>query len=293
MIIVLADSLRYDFAIKYLKGIFPKESWSKFKAIETFTAPVLASIITGKTPEELHIPRDDSAFVTGIDPKYIDDTLFDYFDSYVTISRLIGNGPKLLPPSRRDNFKFLPPIRWNAVSNNDDDVLEYLGRKWSMVTNDWYDLIFYHCWLTHGPWGVDCYGPKEIPPMQNCDRWMERMRRMGDEGKRQLYNWYKLGVEDLASRLRAFHNISNGLETIIVFADHGEVLWEDAPSGHYSGGYDIEVLSTVPIWINREEQIPKDISHTKLKDWIVEMYEKYERNNEDYQKWKRKKLIKK
>jgi len=286
MILILADSLRYDFAEKYLKGIFPEETWGKFRAIETFTPAVLATVATGKTPEELHIPRDDRAFFSKINPDLIDDTIFDHFDTYVTISRLIGSEPKILPPVRRKEFPFMPPIKWNAVSNNDDDVLEYVGRKWSVVTDDWWDLIFYHSWLTHGPWGVDCYGPKEIPVMHHTDRWMRRMAQQGN--KKILHDWYMLGIEDFAARLRALHNISNGLETIIVFADHGEALGEHGKVGHYAGERELEFLMDVPIWINRNEKIPGDISHVTLKDWVVKMYEKYEKNNPDYQKWKEK-----
>jgi len=218
MILILADSLRYDFATKYLKGIFPEESWGSFRAIETFTAPVLASVFTGQPPEVTGMVGTGliNAFTKSLPKDACKDTLFDHFDSWITISRLIGNGPKWLPPSRRDNFKFLPPIKWNAVSNNDDDVLEYVGRKWSMATNEWWDLIFYHSWLTHGPWGIDCYGPKELPCVVNTDRLMQRMSR--DE----LHNWYKLGVDDFLTRLRAFKEITNNMETIIVFADHGE-----------------------------------------------------------------------
>jgi len=250
MILILADSLRYDFASKYLKGIFPEESWSSFRAIETFTAPVLASVFTGLPPEQTGMYGQNliDAFTRGLPKEACKDTIFHHFDSWVTISRLIGNGPKLLPPSRRNKFKFLPPINWNAESNNDDDVLEYVGRKWSMVTKDWWDLIFYHSWLTHGPWGIDCYGPKELPCVKNTDRLMNRMP------KEDLYNWYKLGVDDFATRLRAFQNISNGLETIIVFADHGECN----PEG--------DILTRDGI---------KDISEVKAGEYVMDATGKY------------------
>ena len=288
MILILADSLRYDFAIKYLKGIFPEESWSKFKTIETFTPAVLATIATGKTPEELEIPRDSGAFFAKLDSSKFDSTLFDGYDSWITISRLIGNGPRILPPARRPDFPFMPPIKWNAVSNHDDDILEYVGRKWSMATNDWWDFFFYHSWLTHGPWGVDDYGPKEIPVMQHTDRWMQRMAREGNI--EILHKWYKLGIDDFASRLRSLHNITGGYETIIITADHGEALGEEGKVSHYSGEHELEELLTVSIWINRKEKIPDNISHITLKDWVYKMYVKYERDNEEYQEWKQKKI---
>jgi len=42
------------------------------------------------------------------------------------------------------------------------------------------------------------------------------------------------------------------------------------------------------VWINRKEKIPEDINHLNLKDWVVDMYIKYERDNPEYQKWKTK-----
>jgi len=281
MILILADSLRYDFATKYLKGVFPEESWGSFRAIETFTAPVLATVATGKPPEETGV----RGFLDTVRPEACKDTIFDHFDSWVTISRLIGNGPKWLPPSRRDKFTFLPPIKWNAVTNNDDDVLEYVGRKWSMATNEWWDLIFYHSWLTHGPWGIDCYGPKELPCVVNCDRLMARMPR------RKLLDWYKIGVDDFKTRLMAFKNITNNIETVVVFADHGENLQdgEGGRVGHY-GGSELEELRKVPIWVNRPDVDLSDIDHTKIKKLCIELHKQFELEDERYMEYKNKKL---
>lgn len=281
MILILADSLRWDFADKYLKSIFPEESWSSFNAIETFTAPVLASVFTGQSPDVTGMKGEGliDAFTREIPKEACGDILFNHFDSWITISRLIGNGPKWRPPSRRDKFKFLPPIPWNAETNNDDDVLEFVGRKWSSVTTDWWDLVFYHCWLTHGPWGIDCYGPKELPCIVNCDRLMRR------QTIEENHAWYKIGIDDFISRLRGLMNICSNKETIIVFADHGEDLGEGGHGGHYAGS-ELEELRKVPIWINRKEKIPDDISHLTLKDWVVKMYEKFEKNTPEYQKFK-------
>jgi len=56
MLVILWDSLRIDFT-EPLKGIFENETWSSFKTIAGFTAPVVASTMTGKTPEELYKSR--------------------------------------------------------------------------------------------------------------------------------------------------------------------------------------------------------------------------------------------
>lgn len=287
MIVIIADSLRVDFAKKFLTGIFPQETWHEFDAIETHTAPVLATIITGKTPEELGISRGGEAFYKPIPADNIDDILFDYFDSYITISRLIGNRPNKLAPIRKQELKFLHPIPWNAVSNHDDDVLEFVGRKWSMVTNDWWDLIFYHSWLTHGPWGIDDYWEIDIPTLQNSTRWMEKKAKEGDINA--IHKWYELGVKDLRSRLVAFKNISNNLETIILTADHGEALGERGRVSHFPYGYDIPELRRVPLLINRDVDIPQDLDHKTLKNWIVEVYKEFELENEAYQRYRERK----
>ena len=282
MILVLADSLRWDFADKYLRDIFPEQSWGCFDAVQTFTAPVLASVFTGQSPELTGMYGQSliDAFTRELPKEACKDTLFDYFDSWITISRLIGNGPKWLPPSRRDNFKFLPPIDWHAESNNDDDVLEYLGRKYSIATNDWYDLIFYHSWLTHGPWGIDCYGPKELPCVVNCDRLMRR------QTIEQNHNWYKIGIDDFISRLRGLMNICNNQEIIIVFGDHGEDLGEGDGGGHYANS-NLDVLKKVPIFVNRPDIDLSNMTHMKIKDLCIDLYNKYEKNNPDYQDWKK------
>ena len=221
MIIILWDSLRID-AIEPLKGIFKEESWSKFRSVAGFTAPVVASVMTGKTPEELGLSRDTSDFLAKLDPEKIDDILFDYFDSYISLGRLIGPETSLvpLPPSRRGNYKFMPPIPWNAVSNWDIDIFRYVGMKWSIANDKWWDLIYWHSFVTHGPWSIyDSMGAKESPEVINTDRLMRRMMEHDPEG---LWKWYMKGVYYAAETLRALNDITGGMETIICFADHGE-----------------------------------------------------------------------
>jgi len=290
MILILWDSLRID-CVEPLKGIFPEETWSHYQTIEGFTAPVIASTFTGKTPEELELPRDPSAFFHSIKPELVEDTLFDHFDSHISIGRLIGPGSEVcpLPPSRRGKFKILPPINWNAVSNWDVDIFTYIGRKWSKVTDDWWDLIYWHSFVTHGPWSVyDSMGAKESPEVMNCDRLMRRMAINDPEG---LKKWYMKGVHYAAATLKAIDDMTGGKETIICFADHGEALGEEINgqkvTGHFQGMHKHPLLGTVPIWINKKEKIPDNINNLTLKDWVVEMYNKYEKNNPEYQKWKK------
>ena len=40
-------------------------------SIDGFTGPILPSIVCGKTPEELDVPRTDEAFWSGINPEKI------------------------------------------------------------------------------------------------------------------------------------------------------------------------------------------------------------------------------
>lgn len=280
MILILWDSLRID-CVEPLKNIFKEETWSNFRTIEGFTAPVIASTMTGKTPEELGLPRDTSAFWKELDKSKIDDMLFDHFDSHISIGRLIGPGSEIcpLPPSREGKFKILPPIRWNAVSNWDIDIFQYVGRKWSCATDDWWDLIYWHSFVTHGPWSIyDSMGTKESPEVMNCDR---LMRRLAESEPEKLKEWYMKGVKYAAATLRSIDAICGGKETIICFADHGEALGEEINgrkvTGHFAGMHEHDLLGTVPVWINRRDNIPSDINNLNLKDWVVEMYEKYDK----------------
>jgi len=290
MILILWDSLRID-CIKPLKGIFPEESWTKYRTIEGFTAPVIASTMTGKTPEQLGLPRTPDAFFSALNPDAVDDTLFDHFDSHISIGRLIGPGSEIcpLPPSRRGTFKILPPINWNAVSNWDIDIFRYLGMKWSMSTKHWWDLIYWHSFVTHGPWSIyDSMGAKESPEVVNCDRLMNRLARTEPD---KLLEWYMKGVLYAAESLRSLNDICGGRETIICFADHGEALGEEIGgnqvTGHFQGMHEHELLGTVPLWINRKEEIPKGIDNLSMKDWISKMHKKYEVDNKSYQEFKR------
>ena len=291
MLVILWDSLRIDFADE-LKGIFPEESWSSYRTIAGFTAPVISSTITGKTPEELGLKRNNSDFTAQLNADVIDDMLFDHFDKYISIGRLIGPETRVmpLPPSRVGNFKFLPPIKWNAVSNWDLDIYRYFGMKWSQSSSYWWDLIWYHNFITHGNFSiVDSKGHVESPEIMNGTK---VMRRLSKHSPQKMKDLYMQGVNNARQVLTGLRDICDNKETIICFADHGESfgVMDDMPDvGHFDGMEKHPVLGTVPIWINRKEDIPKDINNLNLKDWIVKMYNKYEKNNPDYQKWKKSK----
>jgi hypothetical protein len=287
MIIICWDSLRLD-AIEPLKGILGEESWTSIPSIDGFTGPILPAIVTGKTPEELGIPRNDDSFTTGIDSSKIGDTLFDHFDKYITVSRLIGPETQCcpLPPSRREQTIFMPPIKWNAVSNWDVDIWRYVARKWSMNTNDWWDMIFAWSFITHGNFSIyDSMGAVESPEIRDGSM---VMRRLAENNPQALRDLYMKGVYYAAETLRGLNEICGGKELIICFADHNEALGEYymgmKMTGHFHGMEKIPGLEKVPVWINRPNvEFPKDFSQLKLKDWIVEMYNKYEKNDQEIQ----------
>ena len=293
MIVILWDSLRID-CTEPLHGIFDKETWGSFRTIAGFTAPVIASTITGVPPDKLGLHNDTRDFYTPLDPTYIKDTLFDHFDSYISFGRLIGPETQCcpLPPSRRDNkYVFMPPIKWNAVSNWDIDAWRYVGIKWSMSNPQWWDLLYWHSFVTHGNFSIyDSMGAVESPEIKDGSRVMRNLAFNNPEGLRDLY---MKGVYYAAETLRGFKEMCGDKETIICFADHGESFGpvDGMPDiGHFAGLEQHPVLGTVPLWINRDEEIPKDINNLNLKDWIVKMYEKYEKNNPSYQQWKEKKM---
>ena len=293
MIIIAWDSLRLD-AVEPLKGLLGEESWTSMPSIDGFTGPILPAIVTGKSPEELGIPRDDSAFWSGINPDKIDDTMFDHFDSYITVSRLIGpdTHPCVpLPPSRKGMTKFMPPIKWNAVSNWDVDIWRYLGMKWSMSNPFWKDVIFFWTFITHGNFTIyDSLGAVESPEIKDGSR---LMRRLAEHNPKKLRELYMKGVYYAAETLKGLNEISGGNETIICFSDHNEALGENYMGqkavGHFHGMHTIPGLERVPLWINKPNvKFPENMSQLKLKDFIVDCYKKYEKNNPEYQVWKKK-----
>jgi hypothetical protein len=295
MIIICWDSLRLD-ACEPLKGILGEESWTDIPSLDGFTGPILPSIITGKTPEELGIPRTNHAFVSGIDSDKFDDTLFDSFDSYITVSRLIGpdTHPCIpLPPSRRGLTKFMPPIKWNAVSNWDVDIWKYVGKKWSSVDPFWTDVIFNWTFITHGNFSVyDSVGAVESPEIKNGTKVMQRLAEQNPKALRDLY---MKGVNYAVETLKGINEICGGKELIICFSDHNEALGEELNGrqvvGHFHGMEKIPGLDRVPVWINKPNvKFPKDMKQTDLKDWIIEMYNTYEKNNPEYIKYKEMKM---
>ena len=82
--------------------------------------------------------------------------------------------------------------------------------KYSLAQPVWYDLIFWHSWSCHGPWGIPEYGPKEIPCIMNCDRLMGRMTH------EELWNWYSIGVLDFKAILMAIKEVTNNKKKIKV-----------------------------------------------------------------------------
>jgi len=298
LLFIVFDSLRLD-AIAPFKGIFKEESWSDIPSLDGFTGPILPAIFCGKTPEELGVARDDSAFWSGIDPKNIDDTLFDHFESWETVSRLIGNPTmphEKMVPSRRGNFKFMPPIKFNASSNWDVDIWKLVGKKWSMTNPYWVDLIVSWNFFTHGCYSIyDSLGALESPEIKNGGNVSRRLQAQNPDKLRELY---MMGVYNAAETLKGLNEICGGKELIICTSDHNECLNETMngqlmPPGHYKDMHKIPGLERVPIWVNRPNvEFPKNMKQTDIKDWLVDLYNKYEKNNPEYQKYKKNKLIK-
>ena len=292
MLIICWDSLRLD-AIEPFKGILGEESWNDVPSIDGFTGPILPSVVCGSTPEELGVARDDSAFWSGINPDNIKDTIFDHFDDYITISRLIG--PQTMPhtlmvPSRRGKMEFMPPIKWNGVSNWAPDIFRYLGKKWSMADPYWVDMIFFWTFITHGNFSCyDSLGAVESPEIKNGGLVMKRLQKTNPQALRDLY---MMGVYNGVETLKGLNEICGGNELIVCFSDHNECLSETMngqlmPPGHYKDMHKIPGLERVPIWCNRKDvKFPDNMTQSNIKDWIVELRDKYENTNEEYQRFK-------
>lgn len=258
---------------------------------------MISSTITGVKPEELGLKRDNSDFYANLDGTKINDMLFDHFESYISVGRLIGQPTRCmpLPPSRFEHaeFAFLPPIKWNSESNWEPDIFKFFGMKWSMSSPYWKDLIWYHSFLCHGNFSIiDSKGALESPEIKNGYKVMKNLCWNNPEGMKALY---MQGVNNAIQFIEGLRDICNNMETFIIWSDHGESFgpMDDMPDvGHYSGMEEHPILGTVPIWINRKETIPEDINNLNMKDWIVNMYKKYELNNTEYQMYKEKKCKK-
>jgi len=62
--------------------------------------------------------------------------------------------------------------------------------------------------------------------------------------------------------------------------------------GHFHGMQTIPGLEKVPVWCNIGNiQFPDEFSQLKLKDWIVDMYNTYEKDNQDIISFKKMKGV--
>lgn len=291
------DSLRLD-SCEPFRGLLNdgNESWTDIPSLDGFTGPILPSICVGKSPEELGIPRTDEAFYSGINPSKIDDTIFDHMGSHITISRLIGNPDmphQTMVPSRREHFTFMPPLNFNAISNWEINIWNYFGQKWSMSNPYWIDSIFFWSFIVHGCYSIyTSEGKLESPEICGGDRLNQRLAR---ENPQKLRDLYMMGVYNAAATLKGLNEICNGQELIICFSDHNEALGEEYNgqicTGHFHGMEKIPGLERVPIWCNKPNiKFPENMKQTDIKNWVKEMFKKYELDNSEYQSFKQKKL---
>lgn len=268
MILIVCDSLRYDFAIKYLKGIFDTETWAKVHTLDTRTPLNLPTMYTGLTKEEhgVRYPWDIVNYKT---------CLFDYFKSYITISRYLGwkrgiheDIPTLGAQKRTDEWErpnMYYPIPFNPVSMNDNDIFEFVcrnekERKW--------DLINYWSWITHYPYGIANLTSETCRAIKNEER---LLKMLNYESRKE---WYLQGVLEMRDRIRSIRNMTS--DVIVVTSDHGEALGEDGIFGHPrlgEGGKLYPPLAEVPFIVNREMDIPSEFFQTDLMKIILKIKE--------------------
>lgn len=195
-----------------------------------------------------------------------------------------------LVPSRKGKMKFMPPIKWNAKSNWDVDIWRYFGKKWSMTSDYWTDMIFFWSFITHGNFSCyDSLGALESPEIKNGGL---IMRRLAEFNPQKLRNLYMMGVYNAVETLKGLNEICDGKELIICFSDHNEALGEEymgqKVTGHFHGMEKIPGLEKVPLWINKPNvEFPKNMTQIDLKNWIVKMYKKFEKDDPKYKSYKK------
>ncbi|RLC81994.1 MAG: hypothetical protein DRI61_03110 [Chloroflexi bacterium] len=267
MILIVCDSLRYDYAEKYLFGwLFSEETTAKIHTLDTRTPLNLPTMFTGlpKEKHEVRYPWDEVKY---------DRCLFDYFKNTITISRYLGwrreypDSCKLMGAQSRtkdaDRPHLYHPLPFNPVSMNDNDIFEFVCTN--EKTKQW-DLILYWSWITHYPYGIANLTSETCPAIKHEERLLKRL------SNKQRHEWYLQGVEEMGDRIRSIANMTNDI--IIVTADHGEALGEDGIFGHPrigEGGKLYPPLAEVPFIVNRDVDIPKEFMQTEFMDIVVKI----------------------
>lgn len=262
MILIVADSLRHDYAKKYLSDIFEEQTFSKIHTLDTRTPRNLPTMMTGLKPNEhnINFPWEVVDY---------EDCLFDHIDDYITVSRYLGwrrehSGDMENMGAQKvtgDNNKpmLYPPIPFNPVTMNDNDIFEYAVN---------YDgFILYWSWITHYPYGIANLTAETSPVLKKEERLLKRLPKENRE------RWYLQGVREIKDRVRSIKNITD--EPIIVTSDHGEALGEDGIYAHprlSNGGELYPPLAEVPFIVNRKVDIPSEFQQTEFKDIILQLY---------------------
>ena len=267
MILIVCDSLRYDFAKEYMDDIFLEQTFSKIHTLDTRTPLNLPTMYTG-------LPKEEHKSLHPWEPVQYDDCLFDHFKSWVTVSRYLGTARDYtgleMPIHKIIKKSPTPfmyhPLPFNSFSMNDNDIFECVSLN--ERHNNW-DLINYWSWITHTPYGITNQTSKTCSAIKDERRLLERLSKPDRE------KWYTLGVKEMRDRIRSIANMTNDI--IIVTSDHGEALGEDGIYGHPrlgEGGKLYPPLAEVPFIVNRKVNVPNEFKQTELKDIVVRL--KYE-----------------
>lgn len=223
LLIVLADCLRYDQhkVFDWLLrrgGIFYDNAW----AVAGATIPSAFSAMTGKMPHD---------------------------------HGMIDKGCSLAVPTILDRLKEEMGYHVHFVSENPlwgrEAVTGGTGFGWLDLCNldePW--VAFYH--------NMSCHFPLEDHPISTEDGKPIDYYRATQRGKLSYYDWANvwrayaravLGLSYRLEKLVRYHDCS-----VILFADHGEELWEHERLGHQGWWWTQETLH-VPVWVSSPSQI--------------------------------------
>jgi len=228
VVLVVADSLRWDFASVELFGqIFNEETWARVVTPNTYTAHCMPTLLLG----------DDNHGCSDFMRKITANSSLLHENDTVMWSDVFGGDKNVMQFGEEGEFD----IRGFS------DSTEYEFLQWLDQTDELPELTIYHSMITHWPFGVGDGGDSDVT--------FEDGIFVDDKSK---YKWdrdnYRLGVEAIRQRLQHIEKVTDDDTVVVLTADHGEGLGERGSTGH------IVDEDAEADWVHNQDQITEDKS---------------------------------
>ena len=228
VVLVVADSLRWDFASVELFGqIFNEETWARVVTPNTYTAHCMPTLLLG----------DDTHGCSDFMRKITANSSLLHENDTVMWSDVFGGDKNVMQFGEEGEFD----IRGFS------DSTEYEFLQWLDQTDELPELTIYHSMITHWPFGVGDGGDSDVT--------FEDGIFVDDKSK---YKWnrdnYRLGVEAIRQRLQHIEKVTDDDTVVVLTSDHGEGLGERGSTGH------IVDEDAEADWVHNQDQITEDKS---------------------------------